>query len=278
MTVNLYIIVPLVAWFIAQWIKFSIAAFKDDINFRYLYASGGMPSVHSAVVTSMFVTTLLQQGSASPLTGITAVVAAIVIYDSLGVRRSTGEQAIVLNALVDGLEEHKITFNNNVSRVREVLGHQPKEVFWGIVLGAVVAVLGSLDKLTRQFKFLAATPKGNELYGYVALLVLALVAVVSMLVVYAKRWKKAESQSSRLLAWLTAAAIIVGLFIGLAQYENVAVVGARWVLYVVLALIALMFSYVVRAVLALPPTKDQVVAVDRKSRWLQKSKQKKRKK
>lgn len=276
MTVNLYILVPLVAWFIAQWIKFSIAAFKDDINFRYLYASGGMPSVHSAVVTSLFVTTLLQQGSSSPLTGITAVVAAIVIYDSLGVRRSTGEQAIVLNGLVDGLEEHKISFNSHVSRVREVLGHQPNEVFWGMVLGGLVAVLGSLDRLSKQFAFLAATPKGAELAAYTVVLVLGLVAVIVMLVVYAKRFKKAASQSGRLLAWLTLIGFVVGLFIALAQYEKVAVIGARWVLYVVAGLLAIMMVYVVKTVRGLPvPNKS--AEIDRKARWLEKGKKKKRK-
>lgn len=277
MTLNPYIFIPLVAWFLAQWIKFSIAAFKDDFNFRYLYASGGMPSVHSAVVTSLFATTWLQQGSMSPLSGITAVFAAIVIYDSLGVRRSTGEQAIVLNALVDGLEEHKITFNNNVTRVREVLGHKPKEVFWGIVLGATVAVLANLDKLKSQFDFLATIPKGNELYGYIAVFGLLFVGVVGILITHGKRWSKADSQSGKLLAWLTLAAIFGGFFILLASYEAVAVLGSRWPIYAVLALTLFMVIYVIKSVMSLPKANKQEVA-DSKTRWLEKSKKKKRKK
>lgn len=277
MTLNPYIIVPLVAWFLAQWIKFIIAAFKDDFNLRYLYASGGMPSVHSAVVTSLFVTTWLQQGSMSPLSGITAILAAIVIYDSLGVRRSTGEQAIVLNGLVDSLEEHKISFNNNVTKVREVLGHKPKEVFWGMVLGALVAVIANLDKLTKQFDFLATTPKGNELYGYMVVLGLALIGVIYILVKYAKRWSKAESQSGKLVAWLSIAAILGGFFILLAAYEAVAVLGSRWPIYTLLALLAFMIYYVLKTVRSLPPA-QKVVVEDRKSRWLEKSKKKKRKK
>ena len=277
MTLNPYIAIPLAAWFLAQWIKFSIAAFKDDFNLRYLYASGGMPSVHSAVVTSLFVTTWLQQGSMSPLSGVTAVLAAIVIYDSLGVRRSTGEQAIVLNGLVDGLEEHKITFNNNVTRVREVLGHKPKEVFWGIVLGSVVAVVANLDKLTKQFAFLSAVPKGNELYGYIAVLGILLIGVVGILVTYAKRWSKADSQSGKLLAWLTIAALLGGLFLSLAAYEAVSVLGSRWPIYAVFALAVFMIFYVVKSVMSLLSAAKQE-ATDSKSRWLEKSKKKKRKK
>lgn len=277
MSINVYIAVPLIAWLLAQWIKFSIQSFKGDINFRYLYASGGMPSVHSAVVASLFVTTWVNEGSMSPLFGITGVFAAIVIYDSLGVRRSTGEQAIVLNALVDGLEEHKIAFANNVTKVREVLGHQPKEVFWGVILGTTVAILGNLEKLDKQISFLTAIPKHNELYGYMAALGLALVGVVYILIKYAKRWSKADSQSGKLLAWLTIAAILGGFFIALASYEAVAVLGSRWPIYTLLALLAFMIYYVIKTVRTLPPTQEAVVE-DRKTRWLDKSKKKKRKK
>lgn len=277
MSVNSYIAIPVIAWLLAQWIKFSIQAFKGDINFHYLYASGGMPSVHSAVVTSLFVTTWINEGSMSPLFGIVGVVSAIVIYDSLGVRRSTGEQAIVLNALVYGLEEHKITFANNVTKVREVLGHKPREVFWGVVLGAIVAILGNLEKLDKQISFFTAIPKHNELYGYIAVLGLALIGVVYILIKYAKRWSKAESQSGKLLAWLTIATILGGFFIALAAYEAVAVLGSRWPIYALLGLLAFMIYYVVKTVRSLPPA-GKVVIEDRKTHWLEKDKQKKRKK
>lgn len=276
MNVNIYIAVPLVAWLLAQWIKFSIKSFNGDINFRYLYASGGMPSVHSAVVSSLFVTTWINAGSMSPLFGITGVFAAIVIYDSLGVRRSTGEQAVVLNALVDGLEDHKISFATNVSKVREVLGHKPKEVFWGMVLGILVAVLGNLEKLDKQIDFLNTIPKGNELTSYAVLLGLVLIAVVYILIRYAKRWSTTQGQTAKLVAWLSLAAVLGGFFILLAAREAVAVLGARWPIYVLLAIVAGLITYIVRAIAALPP--KEVAVEDRKSRWLDKSKKKKRKK
>jgi acid phosphatase family membrane protein YuiD len=277
MQLNPYIFIPFVAWLLAQWIKFSIKAFTGEFNLRYLYASGGMPSVHSAVVTSLFVTTWVDQGAMSPLVGITAILAGIVIYDSLGVRRSTGEQAIVLNALVDGLEEQKIAFSNNVTKVREVLGHQPKEVFWGVALGASVAILGNLEKLKKPIDFLMAIPKGNELYGYVAVLGLALVGVVCILLKYAKRWSKDDSSSAKLVIWLSIATILGGLFISLAAYEKVSVLGSRWPIYALLMVLAYMIYYVVKGVRVLLPT-DTIVIEDSKTRWLEKDRKKKRKK
>lgn len=91
MAYNPYIIVPFATWAVAQISKFAIAAFRGRIDFRYLYASGGMPSVHSAVVCSLAMTALLVDGVGSHLFGFTAIFAAIVMYDSFGVRRSAGE-------------------------------------------------------------------------------------------------------------------------------------------------------------------------------------------
>lgn len=277
MNLNAYIAIPVVAWLLAQWIKFSIQAYKGEFNLRYLYASGGMPSVHSAVVTSLFVTTWADQGSMSPLFGITAILAGIVIYDSLGVRRSTGEQAIVLNALVDGLEEQKIAFNSNVTKVREVLGHKPTEVFWGVVLGATVAIIGSVEKLNKQFDFLTTIPKGNELWGYIAVFGLVLAGVIYILVKYAKRWRKDEGGTTQLLAWLSAAAAVGGLFMGLAAYEKVAVLGSRWPIYLVFALISYMIYCVAKNIQTLPTIDNTAVIQDSKTRWLEKDRQKRKK-
>jgi len=56
--VNRYLVVPLVVWAVAQFLKFIIAAFRGRVDFRYLYGSGGMPSVHAAVVTALAITRL----------------------------------------------------------------------------------------------------------------------------------------------------------------------------------------------------------------------------
>ncbi|QQR53093.1 divergent PAP2 family protein [bacterium] len=62
MDYNPFVIVPLATWAVAQVTKFTLSALKGDVNFRKLYASGGMPSVHAAVTTSLAVTALLIEG------------------------------------------------------------------------------------------------------------------------------------------------------------------------------------------------------------------------
>lgn len=277
MQLNPYIVVPLVTWLIAQWLKFSIAAFKEDINFRYLYASGGMPSVHSAVVTSLFLTALFREGSQSPLVGITAVFAAIVIYDSLGVRRSTGEQAVVLNAIVEGLESQKVSFASNVAKVREVLGHQPREVFWGIVTGAVIAFFGSLSHVSQQLSFFAVTPKGLELVAYGAVLVLALIALVTVMIRYGKRFDKAGKAAGKVLIWAALATAITGFGIVLAQYEKVSIIGSRWPVYVTYLVLIWLGYYVVRTIRQLPGEIHDATR-DRKRTWLNRERAKEKKK
>ena len=100
---NVYLYGPLILWFVAQLVKFSIHLARGRADVRYLFASGGMPSAHAAVVCSLATITLLDQGITSPLFGITAILAAIVMYDSFGVRRSSGDQARLLNRLVSDL-------------------------------------------------------------------------------------------------------------------------------------------------------------------------------
>ena len=61
------------------------------------------------------------------------------MYDAAGVRRAAGQQAKILNRLIEKWE--KSDFTDTDKRLKELLGHTPKEVFWGAVLGILIAVL-----------------------------------------------------------------------------------------------------------------------------------------
>ncbi len=63
------------------------------------------------------------------------------MYDAMGVRRSTGEQAKTLNQLLSHLfEENQIPTETTV---REICGHTPFQVSVGAVLGILLpCVLG----------------------------------------------------------------------------------------------------------------------------------------
>lgn len=134
MTNNPYLVIPFAAWFLAQAVKFLSRALKGDMDWQLMYVSGGMPSAHSAVVVSLATTALVLGGWNSPLFGVTAIFAAVVMYDALGVRRMAGEHAIEFNKF---LKES----GSKRNLIREIRGHQPIEVIAGAVFGAIVAVL-----------------------------------------------------------------------------------------------------------------------------------------
>lgn len=178
MELNPYIVAPFATWAVAQITKFAIEAFKGKIDFRYLYASGGMPSVHSAVVTALAVTALLVGGPGSAVFGFAIIFAAIVMYDSFGVRRSAGEQAAAINMLVDSLDRSKVRLEKPDAHVREILGHQPKEVTAGAFLGLGLGMLLNYQKLGKFGAFLQSVPGKSELAGYLGVFILILVGGV----------------------------------------------------------------------------------------------------
>lgn len=125
-----YIVIPLLVGIITQCIKFIIETIKTkkiDI-IRLFDGMGGMPSTHSALVSSLSTIIYLNYGMESPLTSITIIFSLIVIYDSMGIRYESGRQAQLLNRLTD-------------SNLKEQLGHKPLETLVGVFLGIVLAIL-----------------------------------------------------------------------------------------------------------------------------------------
>jgi hypothetical protein len=219
---NPYIIVPFATWAVAQITKFAINAFKGRIDFRYLYASGGMPSVHSAVVCSLAVTALLVDGVNSHLFGFTAIFAAIVMYDSFGVRRSAGEQAAAINMIIGSLDHQRVKLEQPDLHIREILGHQPREVTAGAILGVALATLFNYDKLGAFGAFLEAVPKRPEMYVYLGVFVVLLLGgVITRLVLRAKYPKsKIMKQLSKRILTATQTMGWLGLLSVVLVYEN----------------------------------------------------------
>lgn len=130
-----------VALVTAQALKFFIALIKEKkINFRRFLDTGNMPSSHTASVCALATAVYLQEGFYSTLFAISLVFAIIVMYDATGVRQAAGRQAAVLNKIVDNIrkkEGHSIIEEN----LKELLGHTPMEVFWGAILGIIIALI-----------------------------------------------------------------------------------------------------------------------------------------
>ncbi|WP_227762675.1 divergent PAP2 family protein [Zhaonella formicivorans] len=129
----------LIAWLIAQSLKFLITLLRfKKIDFRKFISPGGMPSAHSALVSSLTLKVGLMEGFGSTLFAICLVFSLIVMYDAAGVRHAAGKQAQILNRLVeDYYKSHTIS----EKRLKELLGHTPIEVFGGMLLGIIIALL-----------------------------------------------------------------------------------------------------------------------------------------
>lgn len=126
----------------AQFIKAIVSLAKarrfdmKHAMFTFLWRTGGMPSSHSAVVTSICVSIALTEGF-SNLFALSVFVALIVIRDALGVRRSAGQQARELNKIGGELQKR---FGIDYDAVREVNGHTFSEVIAGCAIGAALAL------------------------------------------------------------------------------------------------------------------------------------------
>ena len=134
-----------VAWATAQILKTLINyAVTKEFKMERLTGAGGMPSSHTALVISLVVATMKEYGFESPEFALAAAFAGIVMYDAVGVRRAAGEQAKIINRMIDDwLDKVKITGKNipQIKELKELLGHTPIEVFGGVIVGVVVAVL-----------------------------------------------------------------------------------------------------------------------------------------
>lgn len=105
---NGVLISSVLAWLIAQIAKiFLFAMTHKKWDIERLVGSGGMPSSHSALVTALSTSIGILDGMNSEIFALACVFAAIVMYDAAGVRRAAGEQARILNTLLDEFDRGK---------------------------------------------------------------------------------------------------------------------------------------------------------------------------
>ncbi|MBN1935297.1 MAG: divergent PAP2 family protein [Anaerolineae bacterium] len=131
-----------IAWAIAQGIKIVLYRIrKHTWDWRLLWATGGMPSSHSAYTCSLATAIALRDGVNSSLFALAAGLAIIVMTDAAGVRRATGNHATVLNHILEQLFQGQPI---SEEKLKELLGHTPTQVFLGALIGALVPLIGML--------------------------------------------------------------------------------------------------------------------------------------
>ena len=136
---NKILIITLSIWAIAQCIKVLLGIVREKrFNFKWFIGTGGMPSSHAAGATALATTCGLHLGFDSPIFAITAVFALVTMFDAQGVRRSTGQQAEILNKILDDIYWKGKT---DSERVKEFLGHTPIQVFVGAIIGCLLAII-----------------------------------------------------------------------------------------------------------------------------------------
>lgn len=134
---NKVLMVTVTSWLIAQSIKVTFGVVRERrFNFKWLIGTGGMPSSHAAGATALATACGLHAGFQSVPFALATVFALVTMFDAQGVRRSAGQQAAILNQIMDDmywsgkLESEKLL---------ELIGHSPLQVLVGGLLGIILS-------------------------------------------------------------------------------------------------------------------------------------------
>ena len=138
---NYVMVASMSSWATAQILKFLINYLTSkELKFERLAGAGGMPSAHSATVTALMISAARFEGVGSTFFAIAVVIAAVTIYDAMGVRHEAGEHAKIINQMRKTAieEEHE---DPDFKELKEMLGHTPLEVVGGVLTGILVPLI-----------------------------------------------------------------------------------------------------------------------------------------
>ena len=138
---NPYLLTATTSWAVAQVLKVIInAVVNKKLVWERLFGDGGMPSGHSATVSSLAAFSALSCGPDSFECAASLVLAIIVCHDAMGVRQETGKQAVVINEIIEMF--NKIAEEDMPeAKLKELVGHTPIQVLAGITIGICNALL-----------------------------------------------------------------------------------------------------------------------------------------
>jgi len=135
---NRHLLTAVAAMALAQILKVLFDRWRTKSWTKALFFStGGMPSSHSALAVALAVSIGINEGFGTPIFAMAAVLALVVMHDAQGIRRAAGKQAEAINFLFSKLEDQGIRLD---TKLKELLGHRPIEVFAGAILGLLVAL------------------------------------------------------------------------------------------------------------------------------------------
>ncbi|MGE0268789.1 MAG: divergent PAP2 family protein [Candidatus Omnitrophota bacterium] len=136
---NKILMVTVTSWLIVQSIKVSIGVVRERrFNFKWFIGTGGMPSSHAAGATALATACGIHSGFNSVEFALSTVFALVTMFDAQGVRRSAGQQAVILNQIMDDMYWRGKIENE---KLLELIGHTPLQVLVGGFLGMFLASL-----------------------------------------------------------------------------------------------------------------------------------------
>ncbi len=134
-------IIPVLVLIATRVIKFGIFYFRHDRNLKYTFkhamSYGHMPSVHTALMTSMITSVGHYSGLTSGAFAVAVVMAIIVVDDATRLRVYMGHHSEYINLLKEkvGIDSKKYP------HLKERMGHRLSEVGVGAVIGYTLSVL-----------------------------------------------------------------------------------------------------------------------------------------
>lgn len=126
-----YLVTPFLAWLVAGGLKFVINSVRAGRLAFDLIGYGGLPSNHSAIVSSMAALIGFREGIDHPAFGVAIAVAFVVMLDANSLRRQVGRHAEAINRIAASSADH--------DALRERIGHTRAEIVAGVLTGVAVA-------------------------------------------------------------------------------------------------------------------------------------------
>jgi hypothetical protein len=132
---SLSLLAALAVMAVSQLFKLARYSIRDGrFRLSHLLSTGGMPSAHSAFVTTLAVSVGLWRGLGSEVFAVSAVFGSIIVYDSIRLRGTVDIHTRILRDL-----QSRIPASADI-RIPRWVGHSVAETAVGIAVGGVAAV------------------------------------------------------------------------------------------------------------------------------------------
>lgn len=137
---NPFLVISAVAWLSSQIMKvITHAIIYKEWDIKRFFGDGGMPSTHTATVSSLMAFAGIAYGLDSFQFAVCFILTIIICRDAVGVRWETGKQAKIINELRKIIESDE----TDEIKLKEFVGHNPVQVATGFILGVAVAIIMS---------------------------------------------------------------------------------------------------------------------------------------